>query len=204
MSAPPMGCSRGLSPPTRGNPRILSRAVRRGGSIPAHAGEPTPYRGWARTPRVYPRPRGGTTQIFSRRISVAGLSPPTRGNREEVGGGREGTRSIPAHAGEPACGFGLGRGIAVYPRPRGGTRRRRRAGQRGVGLSPPTRGNLRRGRPDSRLRRSIPAHAGEPHRGGGGAATREVYPRPRGGTVNPYAALSARSGLSPPTRGNRA
>ena len=91
----------------------------------------------------------------------------------------------------------------VYPRPRGGTCNPAppRAGR--PGLSPPTRGN--RYPIDSPLypSRSIPAHAGEPRRGGerGGAAM--VYPRPRGGTRVAGERHDHPEGLSPPTRGNR-
>ena len=51
----------GLSPPTRGNRSLSLRRLSRGRSIPAHAGEPTPCRGYGRARAVYPRPRGGTT-----------------------------------------------------------------------------------------------------------------------------------------------
>ena len=52
--------------------------------------------------------------------------------------------------------------------------------------------------------RSIPAHAGEPARGREAGYSNRVYPRPRGGTSAPSAAKRAATGLSPPTRGNRA
>ena len=50
---------------------------------------------------VYPRPRGGTNNAVDIDGSIAGLSPPTRGNRlfERLPGRFH--RSIPAHAGEP-------------------------------------------------------------------------------------------------------
>ena len=70
-----------------------------------------------------------------------GLSPPTRGNLY-CGGGVGGVRSIPAHAGEPALDPLADRWVAVYPRPRGGTRDYHLLYLGGYG--------------------SIPAHAGEP------------------------------------------
>ena len=52
--------TRGLSPPTRGNPFRMATISAFGRSIPAHAGEPLNLH--RRTPdaAVYPRPRGGT------------------------------------------------------------------------------------------------------------------------------------------------
>ena len=70
------------------------------------------------------------------------------------------------------------------------------------GLSPPTRGNLPRTRTLAALRRSIPAHAGEPRSAGRSAAERGVYPRPRGGTARTARTSGTSGGLSPPTRGN--
>ena len=50
----------------------------------------------------------------------------------------------------------------VYPRPRGGTGSPKPYLVDKVGLSPPTRGNLRDVGVALGRRRSIPAHAGEP------------------------------------------
>ena len=153
---------------------------------------------------VYPRPRGGTKTLRAAGSVDIGLSPPTRGN--QVGWSRAGRidRSIPAHAGEP---IGIGRKTRlgrVYPRPRGGTPERHLTLPRPPGLSPPTRGN-----PCERIdrharKRSIPAHAGEPHRSTPSAPVARVYPRPRGGTGRSPSQATRRGGLSPPTRGNLA
>ena len=112
----------GLSPPTRGNPVIGADGTLADGSIPAHAGEPRRRcrRSWR--PSVYPRPRGGTPFDPTSVREGGGLSPPTRGNpRPSADNGRR-ARSIPAHAGEPLLWFDYSARIAVYPRPRGGTR----------------------------------------------------------------------------------
>ena len=112
-------------------------------------------------------------------------------------------RSIPAHAGEPLLApLGANRG-GVYPRPRGGTYTTAPAAISARGLSPPTRGNLRRLRALGVRERSIPAHAGEPCRRISTRGCTRVYPRPRGGTGEPAESFYLRSGLSPPTRGNR-
>ena len=134
----------GLSPPTRGN-RSAPRAARaRARSIPAHAGEPAPTPLVNMRPRVYPRPRGGTSHSVRRASRTTGLSPPTRGNRESPQRTVSSSGSIPAHAGEPVNQSTRIRAAGVYPRPRGGTRRRRVSANGGGGLSPPTRGNLSR------------------------------------------------------------
>ena len=93
---------RGLSPPTRGNPGLRERRGLVDGSIPAHAGEPDRAEATPPTPRVYPRPRGGTAGVLADVPRVRGLSPPTRGNRCPKRIVNSGTGSIPAHAGEPA------------------------------------------------------------------------------------------------------
>ena len=93
--------SQGLSPPTRGNLLVQSNLLTFLRSIPAHAGEPTPYERDAWRDAVYPRPRGGTVYAVSAAPFAAGLSPPTRGNHHVVKDEKMGTWSIPAHAGEP-------------------------------------------------------------------------------------------------------
>ena len=97
----------------------------------------------------------------------------------------------------------LGETTEVYPRPRGGTGGSLRLAANLPGLSPPTRGNLRRASPDLAEGRSIPAHAGEPADKTLRFVIVEVYPRPRGGTFRVRNLSFTDRGLSPPTRGNR-
>ena len=59
--ARPTGRAHGLSPHTRGNPRVAADRRVRMRSIPAHAGEPPVNNSSAAGPRVYPRTRGGTS-----------------------------------------------------------------------------------------------------------------------------------------------
>ena len=111
---------------------------------------------------VYPRPRGGTIGANGGLSGDDGLSPPTRGNQNQILGDNTQWRSIPAHAGEPERYNRQLHGAAVYPRPRGGTNATAASSTSPGGLSPPTRGN-----PIMYLIfgigvRSIPAHAGEP------------------------------------------
>ena len=194
---------RGLSPPTRGNPNYCLAQLDRRGSIPAHAGEPARILAYRRSRSVYPRPRGGTVAMSKPLALDLGLSPPTRGNRDEMRVRRTIQGSIPAHAGEPSDHWTKRVSRAVYPRPRGGTLCERCRRGKTDGLSPPTRGNPKRFRCLRCGDGSIPAHAGEPNRNSRRRRRGGVYPRPRGGTgVVIGLALSAR-GLSPPTRGNR-
>ena len=176
------GCPPGLSPPTRGNPRSWQASSAVGRSIPAHAGEPPLALDYESGIAVYPRPRGGTRANPPAETSAIGLSPPTRGNRPKRLEIALPSRSIPAHAGEPTAGTAGWTKAKVYPRPRGGTKRRGRLKRRRRGLSPPTRGNPRQLRHQSERPRSIPAHAGEPRTGRTTRRSPEVYPRPRGGT----------------------
>ena len=152
--------------------------------------------------RVYPRPRGGTAESIARSRRFWGLSPPTRGNHGAGGRLESSRRSIPAHAGEPAPAAAECSAKQVYPRPRGGTWGSTIRGRRVSGLSPPTRGNPASSCFLPLVRRSIPAHAGEPLVEKQGITADAVYPRPRGGTGGGKWQIGIRFGLSPPTRGN--
>ncbi len=172
----------GLSPPTRGNQTAVGKSTSVGRSIPAHAGEPGRFVRRPTRIAVYPRPRGGTSDVQPSDRKRCGLSPPTRGNhyRHDFPCGR--WRSIPAHAGEPCAPTRGGRSARVYPRPRGGTPLPYIERVASSGLSPPTRGNHKVAGVRGRLVRSIPAHAGEPASAPDRITTSSVYPRPRGGT----------------------
>ena len=117
----------GLSPRTRGSheARTRSRIVSR--SIPAHAGEPPGNRAKVLLLEVYPRARGGAVKRERVIERIPGLSPRTRGSHGRDGQDRPAPRSIPAHAGEPQAGVTTRRGRMVYPRARGGARRRPRS-----------------------------------------------------------------------------
>ena len=114
--------------------------------------------------------------------SIHGLSPPTRGSRGRSSRDVIYPRSIPAHAGEPELDEPLHFRGRVYPRPRGGACNRVWSCAGGGGLSPPTRGSLRRWTHAGTALRSIPAHAGEP-----------------GVRISWF---NETRGLSPPTRGS--
>ena len=153
--------------------------------------------------KVYPRLRGGSRPPVRALTACRGLSPPTRGIqwRELCGVVRGG--SIPAYAGDPRVAPVSAVQGAVYPRLRGGSRLDRLPNPPAHGLSPPTRGILRRVRIPRRVQRSIPAYAGDPPVKAIAAPSHWVYPRLRGGSpLYPPIAI-AWTGLSPPTRGIR-
>ena len=154
--------SNGLSPRVRGNRTGGQRRGLRPRSIPACAGEPGYQPAPAPAHRVYPRVCGGTTGRVIPRPFIRGLSPRVRGNLPGLCAERQTQRSIPACAGEPSTPTPVRLWGMVYPRVCGGTSRRGRPAQLGIGLSPRVRGNRQQ-----QVHRvfgpgSIPACAGEP------------------------------------------
>ena len=173
------------------------------GPIPAYAGEPP--RGSVRTIpiRAYPRIRGGTKLLRLAVRQAQGLSPHTRGNLlfAIMGGPYNGP--IPAYAGEPPCVATGGLAPRAYPRIRGGTVWNGPAQKASSGLSPHTRGNLRKLIDLLKPLGPIPAYAGEPFRSRRRSSTPGAYPRIRGGTTLRLGLVECNTGLSPHTRGNR-
>ena len=180
---PPHRLLRGLSPLTRGNRGGLIARPFYGGSIPAHAGKPTCAMSMEAQRWVYPRSRGETLDRRLFREDCWGLSPLTRGNRNQslilvlvVG-------SIPAHAGKPHRGNRTSRRRKVYPRSRGETVVGSRSAAPDGGLSPLTRGNHMQRLRIAPIFGSIPAHAGKPLAAALAVKVEGVYPRSRGETV---------------------
>ena len=153
--------------------------------------------------RVYPRPRGGARSVTGAGRGGRGLSPPTRGSLAATGAAQPAEGSIPAHAGEPDQATVRHPSFEVYPRPRGGAVRSDSGSVTGSGLSPPTRGSHRQFQGSVLVRRSIPAHAGEPRSRDIEWDRYGVYPRPRGGAESIPFHPTPCAGLSPPTRGSR-
>ena len=152
----------GLSPPTRGSHNRDPDAEPFQGSIPAHAGKPNAVPIWKLAGWVYPRPRGEAALMLWGFVSVAGLSPPTRGSPRVDRVEEPARGSIPAHAGKPPCRSRRADCGRVYPRPRGEARQGPRNGDGERGLSPPTRGSLVIVIAIPISIGSIPAHAGKP------------------------------------------
>ena len=164
----------GLSPRVRGNPVGAAGGVSVVGSIPACAGEPKRRSLPASAARVYPRVCGGTRTPGAVRPPPLGLSPRVRGNRED----------------------------RVYPRVCGGTDGTHGISVYIIGLSPRVRGNQVEHPPAMQGVGSIPACAGEPHRGPGPGPSGSVYPRVCGGTSLRFYQRASARGLSPRVRGN--
>ena len=152
----------GLSPRVRGNLMQVGGYFLPVRSIPACAGEPQLAARVNPAPAVYPRVCGGTPPYRTTGRQANGLSPRVRGNLLQPLHQVSISGSIPACAGEPACGVIVPVLVKVYPRVCGGTRRGAAALLGHNGLSPRVRGNrqvvVRR-----RVKLgSIPACAGEP------------------------------------------
>ncbi|APH52373.1 Hypothetical protein GbCGDNIH5_8162 [Granulibacter bethesdensis] len=151
-------------------------------SISAHAEEPGTVRTYRSYRRVYLRARGGTAFLSECPLRQQGLSPRTRRNQQKKSQGTWGTRSISAHAEEPAA---LG------------------ARKRSVkGLSPRTRRNPVLERNVAIQVGSISAHAEEPRSHDTRPDRPEVYLRARGGTLHMEREINYHDGLSPRTRRN--
>ena len=196
---------KGLSPRRRGNRREAQADVRRGGSIPAQAGEPSGETSGSGqlTTGVYPRAGGGTGLGRGRLRRPPGLSPRRRGNRVQDRRRDRRNGSIPAQAGEPGARVGWMLKSRVYPRAGGGTPNYLQSISRNLGLSPRRRGNHISAFEPAQTPGSIPAQAGEPLSGSLLSIQIMVYPRAGGGTGLVLGDAPALQGLSPRRRGNR-
>ncbi len=172
--------SAGLSPRSRGSQGEGVHHPGLAGSIPALAGKPMrSIWSWVTT-AVYPRARGEAIAAWILRPACPGLSPRSRGSPARAVGIVHQSGSIPALAGKPSRKPASPSATWVYPRARGEATRMGGPTSCSVGLSPRSRGSLRGGRWQPRLRRSIPALAGKPSVGYGRDQRDGVYPRARG------------------------
>ena len=172
----------GLSPRTRGNPHRNEVQQARHGPIPADAGEPRPGPPAPAAVRAHPRGRGGTPLPSLLQRRHAGLSPRTRGNRDQRRLCRHPPGPIPADAGEPPPITRSSVAARAYPRGRGGTDDQEVRTKLTAGLSPRTRGNRHLLVGADVIDGPIPADAGEPASRNCFAARTRAYPRGRGGT----------------------
>ena len=192
----------GPSPLTRGSRRSDEAQIAVDGSIPAHAGQPRTVDRSPRRVSVHPRSRGAAAMSQTRRTARPGPSPLTRGSPAIARSCRLITRSIPAHAGQPERDRLAARPTQVHPRSRGAAPLSAPALRAGWGPSPLTRGSRRADGAEVPLKRSIPAHAGQPSRAAAGSSCRWVHPRSRGAATSTREASSAVWGPSPLTRGS--
>ncbi len=192
----------GLSPRTRGSPRVGGRRPVARGPIPADSGEPPRSRSRPCRNTAYPRGRGGALMLKEVAPHGEGLSPRTRGSQTRRESHFWELGPIPADAGEPwdrARGFRTSR---AYPRGRGGAALRSQVDLFMEGLSPRTRGSHVARQPPVMKLGPIPADAGEPGLGGCVCIPGGAYPRGRGGASLASSPRQEDQGLSPRTRGS--
>ena len=165
------------------------------------SGEPAGLQSFLLIARVYPRVCGGTGPSMLGADLDGGLSPRVRGNpgRQLPNGNM--ARSISTCAGEPHSVLWGTSGPKVYPRVCGGTLDRRESDCRPPGLSPRVRGNPHLHGLGCKVKRSIPACAGEPTATAPSVLPLWVYPRVCGGTAPVPLCKSPGTGLSPRVRG---
>ena len=193
----------GPSPLTRGSPACRHDRRGRQGSIPAHAGQPSPAAVSSSRMRVHPRSRGAATENFDSALSGEGPSPLTRGSpgcHDSILGC---VGSIPAHAGQPKPSTFPARECRVHPRSRGAADPAERKVVRFLGPSPLTRGSPLIVQIDIIGAGSIPAHAGQPTGKDRAGHSHRVHPRSRGAARWQITRRQPRKGPSPLTRGSR-
>ena len=180
--------------------------------IPARAGNTQSVFDHQPTPPVYPRSRGEharepvASEPASQRASepVNGLSPLARGTQRELKRRRESSRFIPARAGNTKdVAVAIGQ-IAVYPRSRGEHQVCLSTRATHHGLSPLARGTRRMTTVYKRLKRFIPARAGNTPSSLREVSHGSVYPRSRGEHDEHHCPAQDRPGLSPLARGTPA
>ncbi len=130
----------GPSPRARGRRGRVRPCLRRGGTIPARAGETRSLRALKRIPWDHPRARGGDPATISASRFFQGPSPRARGRPAHadiplrVGG------TIPARAGETSPRSSSARRRRDHPRARGGDPGRKRRPSWSSGPCPRARG----------------------------------------------------------------
>ena len=191
----------GLSPRVRGKlcrPRFPGSTSR---SIPACAGETATSGPQSRVVQVYPRVCGGNGPRRTRGRRGKGLSPRVRGKQKSCGVEKACRRSIPACAGETACGGAFDLVSWVYPRVCGGNLAEADVSRFVQGLSPRVRGKPCRFRTTCSRAGSIPACAGETTTSEAWCRRQRVYPRVCGGNRERRVGIQPPEGLSPRVRG---
>ena len=194
--------ARGPSPLTRGSRAATTAVEGAGGSIPAHAGQPSRASWRTRRAGVHPRSRGAASGSGAQGNSCKGPSPLTRGSHDNVETFDPHAGSIPAHAGQPRARRFRRSSTRVHPRSRGAAARTMTAARILSGPSPLTRGSHL----GLRLPRwgvgSIPAHAGQPWTRQTDFRRPRVHPRSRGAAVSTSPGSNVIEGPSPLTRGS--
>ena len=194
----------GPSPRARGRRGRVRPCLRRGGTIPARAGETRSLRALKRIPWDHPRARGGDPATISASRFFQGPSPRARGRPAHadiplrVGG------TIPARAGETSPRSSSARRRRDHPRARGGDPGRKRRPSWSSGPCPRARGWSRHRRRADRRDAVSPARAGETRWGRRWKRPTRDHPRARGGDTTPPGLGWRFTGPSPRARGRPA
>ena len=195
---------RGSSPHTRGTLYRRTPILGRPRFIPAYAGNAVQHRPASGQNAVHPRIRGERGHHSASDSATAGSSPHTRGTRCFVIHDAFGSRFIPAYAGNAPPTAHPWQRPAVHPRIRGERNTVGKSVPKIYGSSPHTRGTrvdqpLRR-----RLRRFIPAYAGNAPWHFNRLDAESVHPRIRGERPLNNVDDEFFTGSSPHTRGTHA
>ena len=149
------------------SPRMRGKQTLRDGQaigvriIPAHAGQTLAYYKPLQRPSDHPRACGANSALRPSNILQSGSSPRMRGKRRCQLSQMARDRIIPAHAGQ-TCGGRRGPACSAdHPRACGANIGVDVSDAFGCGSSPRMRGKLPCARSGRRLRRIIPAHAGQ-------------------------------------------
>ena len=201
MSEPAAGYGGGSSPRTRGTLRPWSSAERGLRFIPAHAGNICRVCSVSLTWPVHPRARGEHVCPVCHDRGSVGSSPRTRGTYGERMGCRLACAVHPRARGEHLTRLRHPRRHAgSSPRTRGTWAQRRGLGHQ-HGSSPRTRGTCDFSACPWRIRRFIPAHAGNMNPCICPPAPVPVHPRARGEHSRSARLSASVVGSSPRTRG---
>ena len=150
---------------------------------------------------VHPRDRGEHGRPISRESCSYGSSPRSRGTLQGERTAADGTRFIPAIAGNTGDSEQTLDFRSVHPRDRGEHSSQSRESTTSVGSSPRSRGTLRScGRYRQRVR-FIPAIAGNTKRASSSRSLITVHPRDRGEHRATSGSSSRPGGSSPRSRG---
>ncbi len=154
---------RGSSPRERGTPQPDRRVSSRSRFIPARAGNTFRPRLRAGPIAVHPRASGEHPEAGAAPPPSGGSSPRERGTRRRRRGPSHRPRFIPARAGNTIATYAASIHTAVHPRASGEHKPRHSRDTIKSGSSPRERGTLADAMPDVRMRRFIPARAGNTH-----------------------------------------
>ena len=191
----------GSSPRARGTLRPEPAEMRRGRFIPAGAGNTVGVDTGAGGATVHPRGRGEHPARRTRRLSQAGSSPRARGTPGARLWLQLRRRFIPAGAGNTVQVAALSVGMPVHPRGRGEHDSTRTGYQNSSGSSPRARGTHFALIELGRLRRFIPAGAGNTAQLASMGCDWAVHPRGRGEHAEVMERAGSGSGSSPRARG---